>query len=126
MARKQEETAPPPMDAARDDPDSELLPAAPKVPWLHTFFARVVYYLTFAGAALAFVRIYTSVSRMQKGRIPVSPETVASTLSWAVALGALLFVLTLYTYENLRWRGQLARRSALFEKVLMRGREPEA
>jgi hypothetical protein len=94
------------------------------VGWLHTFRARVLYYLTFILAVIALVRVI-HYGRAVAGdpRVPMRPvEGLGLTVLWAGILAGCLFVLGLYIYEDLRWKGRIGRKSKLYERILGSGK----
>jgi hypothetical protein len=94
----------------------ETAPA--RVSWLHTPLARGMYYLCLALAAVGVNRLFHyghALGRKGSG----SPQALLGMAAlWSLALAALVFLIALFVYEDLRWKGQLRRRSALFERIL--------
>jgi hypothetical protein len=87
---------------------------------LHSRGGRIAYYLAFALGAFAMARAIRFARIMLGARDPgehVVLEAVLGVMAVLLLVGC-MFVLGLYVYEDLRWKGQLGRRRPLLERVL--------
>jgi hypothetical protein len=105
-------------------PDTERAPGPPaKVRWLHTTAARILYDLMYLASAFALARVIRG-GRMISGSSEArgTPEDgLALLIGAGVGLVLSVGILALFTYEDLRWKGRLARKNWLFERFLNRG-----